>query len=95
MRVFFSQPLSPAGQGGGQCLDTYSTTTYPSTCPRTPFEAGFVWLFIPCLVCVWLACQGVLQRAEVQTNFSGPLGGPAANFANKLWGNCLKIWSQT
>jgi len=29
------------------------------THPLTPFKVGFRWLFIPCLVCIWLTCQQV------------------------------------
>jgi len=36
--------------------------------PPAPFEAGIGWLFIPCLVCIWLVCQGVLQQA-LHTSF--------------------------
>jgi len=55
-------------------------------CPPTPFKAGFGWLFIPCLVGIWpacqevelcckqvlLACQEVLQQA-LQTSFEATI----------------------
>jgi len=31
--MFFFSVLDPAGQGGGCCLDMFSTTIYPCTCP--------------------------------------------------------------
>jgi len=91
VNVFFLT-LGSGRSGRGsvyRCIFHNHLPMYPS------FEAGFRWLLISCLVCTWLSCHGVLQRAGLQTSFAGLPGGPAVNFADKLWGKCLKIRSQT
>jgi len=52
------QFLSPdsSRSGKGSVSRHISATRYHFP---TPFKAGFGWLFIPCLVCIWLTCQEV------------------------------------
>ena len=59
--------LSPGSGRSGRV--SVSRHIFHNDIPMYPsFEARFGWVFIPCLVCIWLACQEVLQQTS-QTNF--------------------------
>ena len=80
--VFFFSVLAPADRGRGWCLDTFSSTRYPSS----NFLQSLFWAVVYSVSCLylaglpggpaaswatnklWLACQEVLQQA-LQTSF--------------------------
>ena len=88
--VCFFSVLAPADRGGGRCLDTFSTMRYPSSNSLQSWFRVAVYSLSD-----WHLAGLPGDQTGLQKSFAGLPGGPAASFANKLWDNCHKIWSQT
>ena len=82
-RVCFAV-LAPAGRGG-QCLDTALSGLHSAG-----RSGGWAVLQMS-----FAGLPGGPAASWAAGKLCQPAWGPAAGFANKLWGNCLKIWSQT